>query len=199
MCVLRVIITSAWRENTCRASSLPSSHFWVRHGPTAVDIINPNPRCNAISAHCARATSGYETQFSLFTPFPMRTPFSPYPVSFILRGKKRGGGGGGYDGTSSRMFLGGVACFWPRRFSLSPPRSLFLRDLGQREVYRRRNIPGTNIPDEGRRRGGRKGYECHPQALIDAIQRPLDATMDGGCTPMSFPVAIVEGAQLEET
>lgn len=89
----------------------------VRHGPAAVDIINPNPRCNAISAHCARATSGYETQFSLFTPFPMRTPFSPYPVSFTLKGKKRGGGG--YDGTSSRMFLGGVACFWPRRFSLS--------------------------------------------------------------------------------
>lgn len=95
MCALRVIITSAWRENTCRASSLPSSHFWIRHGPAAVDIINPNPRCNAISAHCARATSGYETQFSLFTPFPMRTPFSPYPVSFTLRGKKRGGEGGG--------------------------------------------------------------------------------------------------------
>jgi len=60
-------------------------------------------------------------------------------------------------------------------------------------------ISPARIFRAGRRRGGRKGYECHPQALIDAIQRPLDATMDGGCTPMSFPVAIVEGAQLEET
>lgn len=123
----------------------------VRHGPAAVDIINPNPRCNAISAHCARATSGYETQFSLFTPFPMRTPFSPYPVSFTLRGKKRGG-----EGTTEPV----RECFWEelrvfgRGVFLSPPRSLFLRDLGQREVYRRRNIPGTNIP--GREKEGRK-------------------------------------------
>lgn len=42
------------------------------------------------------------------------SPLIPFPLPW---GESREGGE--YGGTSSRMFLGGVACFWSRRFSLS--------------------------------------------------------------------------------
>lgn len=52
--------------------------------------------------------------------------------------------------------------------------ALFLRTSDTAQGTGGVRSPTMNIPGEG----GREGYECHPQALIDVIQRPLDATMD---------------------
>lgn len=132
----------------------------ARHGPAAVDIINPDPRCNAISAHCARATSGYETQFSLFTPFPMRTPFSPLSRFLCPEGREEAGRGREKKYTTEPV----RECFWEelrvfgRGVFLSPSRSLFLRGFGQCE----RCLPAAPDPrheysEQGVKEGRKKG------------------------------------------
>lgn len=128
-------------------------------------------------------------------------PSCPYPVSY--GGNPWGNRGAGEATKPVRE------CFWEelRVFSRGP--SLFLApfsrflfsqgSLGQREVTRRR-IPNMNI--RGKAWGGegrRKGLWMSSASVNRCDTKTIRRYRGRRRTPMSFPVAIVEGAQLEET
>jgi len=127
-------------------------------------------------------------------------PSCPYPVSYggnreVIAGQERRRNQfANVSGRSCVFSVVGLLSF------LHPSRSLFSQgSLGQREVTRCR-IPNMNIPGKvwgGERR--RKGLWMSSASVNRCDTKAIRRYRGRRRTPMSFPVAIVEGAQLEET